>query len=115
MSERQSMQKPVWEDGAWNLGNERILDPDKTLFQEVEHYPTISVIKFKLLFTTQERVAINGARKTDNIIDDYLRILNDPRLSDIDLNLPIIAEALQYFVSQSILNSDRPAQILKGE
>lgn len=77
--------------------------------------PKVSPIEFKLLFTPQERVAIKAARTTDAVIDDFLDIVEDTRLSHVDLALKSTQDCLSYLVSKSIITMARKAEILLGQ
>jgi hypothetical protein len=76
--------------------------------------PKVSPVEFKLLFTPQERVAIKAARASDPVIEDFMEIVEDPRLTYVDLNLKSTQDALGYLVSKGILTDERKAQILEG-
>lgn len=77
--------------------------------------PKVSPIEFMLLFTSAERVALKAARATDPVIDDWLEIVEDPRLSHVDLGLQSTKDALDYAVSIDILTTERRDQILAGQ
>jgi hypothetical protein len=77
--------------------------------------PKVSPVEFKLLFTPQERVAIKSARANDPVIEDFMEIVEDPRLTYVDLNLKSTQDALSYLVSKFILTDDRNSQILEGK
>jgi hypothetical protein len=77
--------------------------------------PRVSPVEFKLLFTPQERVAIKSARADDPVIDDFMEIVGDPRLTYVDLNLQSTQDALSYLVAKGILTEDRKVQILEGK
>ncbi len=77
--------------------------------------PKVSPVEFMLLFTSPERVAIKTARIADPIIDDFLDIVEDPRLTQVDLGLKSTQDALSYFVSLGILTAERRTEILTGE
>lgn len=76
--------------------------------------PKVSPVEFMLLFTSTERVAIKAARVTDQIIDDFLDIIEDPRLTQVDLALGSTQGALDYFTALGILAAGRKATILTG-
>lgn len=78
-------------------------------------YPKVSPVEFKLLFTPQERVAIKAARATDVVIDDFFDIVEDPRLTFVDLGLQSTQDALSYLVQQGLLTVERRQQILAGQ
>ncbi len=74
----------------------------------------VSVTAFKLLFTSPERIAVYGARATDAAIDDFLRILDDPRTEEVHLGLSSVQAMLDYLTSKSLLDAGRKAQIIDG-
>lgn len=76
--------------------------------------PKVSPVEFKLLFTSAERVAIKAARATDPVIDDFYDIVEDPRLTFVDLGLQSTQDALAYMVAQNLLTAERQAEILAG-
>ena len=78
-------------------------------------YAKVSPVEFMLLFNSPERVAIKSARIADPIIDDFLDIIEDPRLTVVDLGLQSTQNALSYFVALSILTEERKAEILLGQ
>lgn len=81
----------------------------------VTEAPKVSPIQFKLLFTAQERVTMKAARATDPVIDDFFDIVEDPRLTLVDLGLQSTRDALTYLVSQDLLTQDRANEVLAGE
>ncbi|MDX1729871.1 MAG: hypothetical protein R3184_01910 [Aurantimonas coralicida] len=84
----------------------------------------ISPVEFKMLFTSAERIAIRMARSYDGddtaqrqaalVIDDWWGIVDDPRLTAVDLNLPQTQEGLDFLVSAEILTPARRADIGLG-
>ena len=74
----------------------------------------VSPVEFKLLFTSAERVAIKAARATDQVIDDFYDIVEDPRLTFVDLGLQSTQDALSYMVAQGLLTAERATEILAG-
>jgi hypothetical protein len=78
-------------------------------------FPTVPVVGFKLLFTSAERVAIQAARVADPIIDDFWRILDDQRLSEVNLGSLAVQEGLEYLESKQYLSEDRKNEILTGK
>ena len=77
--------------------------------------PKVSPVEFMFLFTSSERVAIKARRATDPIIDDWLDIVQDPRLTHVDLALQSTQDALTYLVSLDIITDERRDEILSGE
>lgn len=74
----------------------------------------VSPVEFKLLFTAMERVAIKTARSTDPVIDDFFDIVEDPRLTYVDLALQSTKDAIGYLKSKNLLTADRATAILAG-
>lgn len=81
--------------------------------ESVPAQPQVSPVEFKLLFTAQERVAIKTS--TDAQVLDFFEIVNDPRLTHVDLGLQSTADALAYLTQLGILAEGRTAQILEGK
>lgn len=88
-----------------------VTDPEKQLKLDGVR-PRLSPIEFKLLFTAQERVAIKAS--TDLIVQDFFEIVNDPRLTFVDLQLSSTIGAINYLVSLTLLTAPRAAEILNG-
>ena len=78
-------------------------------------YEKVSPIEFKMLFTMSERLAINPLKQSDEIIKDWFEILDDARLTFVDLGLKSTQDALSYLVTLEILTEDRRLQILRNE
>jgi hypothetical protein len=71
----------------------------------------ISPIEFKLLFTSTERVAVYAS--TDPVLIDWRDILDDPRLSTIDLHSASTHSAIDYLVATGVITEER-ASVIKG-
>ena len=102
----------VWRlaDGLWQAPPEV---PAPIAPASIE-YVKVSPIEFMLFFTNTERVAIKAARPTDPVIDDFMDILGDPRLTYVDTSLSSIKETLDYLVGKAILEESRVNEILSG-
>lgn len=74
----------------------------------------VSPVEFMLLFTSPERVAIKALRQTDPIIDDFLDIIEDPRLTFVDLGLGSTVSAIDYLIYVGLVAPERKAEILTG-
>ena len=74
--------------------------------------PTVSVVQYKMLFTSQERIAAKNS--TDPVIIDLQDLLNDPRTLTVNLALKSISDALDYMTSINLLAPGRKAEILTG-
>ena len=72
--------------------------------------------EFLLLLTLQERVAIRAAGPTDLVVEDILKMLDDPRVTFIDLTNPSVIEALNYLTTTEppLLTTERAARVLAG-
>jgi len=77
--------------------------------------PKVSPIEFKLLFTAPERVAIKAARASDPMVDDFMDIVEDPRLTHVDLGLQSTQDAVAYLAAQGLIGPDRVPQVLSGQ
>lgn len=76
--------------------------------------PKVSPVEFMLLFTAAERVAIKAARATNPVIDDFLDIIDDPRLTYVDLGLVSTQEAVGYLAMEGLIAEARIQAILSG-
>lgn len=76
--------------------------------------PKVSPVEFLLLFTPQERVAIRAARPNDPVLDDFFDIVEDPRLTFVNLALPSVQGALYYLAANQFITDARREEILKG-
>lgn len=74
----------------------------------------VDSIRFQLLFTFAERLAIRAAESTDAGCKELLRMLDDPRLISVDMNLKSTQDSLDYLVSQAFITAERKAEILQG-
>lgn len=72
----------------------------------------VSPVEFKLLFKAQERVAIKTS--ADLIVQDFFEIVNDPRLTFVDLQLQSTKDALAYLTSLNLIGPGRMDAILTG-
>jgi len=70
----------------------------------------LSPIEFKLRFTAPERVAIY--QSTDLIVKDFVSLLDDVRLTKVDLTLQANIDALGYLASLHLIAPERIAEIL---
>lgn len=84
-------------EAGWVLSNDvwEAGEPPVAVDPEII-YPKVGAIKFKLLFTSPERIKAKELRASDAIIDDFWSILDDPRTTEVDLNLPSIQNAIEY-------------------
>ena len=75
-------------------------------------YPVVSAIEYKLLFTALERIAIKTS--TDPVIADLYELINDQRVTHVDLGLASVQHALDYMTEIGILAPGRKEEILTG-
>lgn len=75
-------------------------------------YPVVTPMTFQMLLTSSERIAIKAAAKTDPVIEDWWSIATNPQLTEVDLGLTSVHEALGYLVQQGMLTEDRKSEIL---
>lgn len=72
----------------------------------------LDVLDFLQLFSSSERIQIEGLAESDSIIRDILFLLN--HANKVHLNNPLVINALDYFESLSIVTTERKNQILGG-
>lgn len=73
----------------------------------------MTVIAYKQRFSFQERAAIYVAAGTDPLVAELVRSLDDPRLTDINLDHPETLQGLQYLASQGLILADRIPDLLE--
>lgn len=78
-------------------------------------YPQLARVQFKMLFTSQERIAIKNARATDEVLDDFYDLLEDPQLTYVDLSLQSNRDAVGYLAQQGHIAPERVPEILSGQ
>ena len=98
------------EDGEWEAPTPT---PEPT--PAPTESPKVSPVEFKLLFTPAERVAIKLARATDPVIEDFFEIVEDSRLTVVDLGLQSTQESLAYLQSKGLITDERRHQIISGQ
>ncbi|WP_395175821.1 hypothetical protein [Roseibium alexandrii] len=110
--------------GAAYDGNTFTNPPEPVVGEpEMESRSEVSPVEFKMLFTSAERIAINGRRKdtsTENetvkaVLDDWYSIVDDPRLSAVNLQLQSTIDGVNFLVTIGILTAERATQVLAGE
>ena len=77
----------------------------------------LSVIEFKMCFTSAERVEIYALQDAgDAVVTDWLSILDDPRCTGVDLGLENTRSGVEYLVDKITgFTTDRAAAVLNGE
>lgn len=76
---------------------------------------TVSPVEFMLLFTPRERVTIKAARTSDPVIEDFFDIVEDPRLTHVDLGLQSTRQALGYLAAKGLIAPERIPEMLSGQ
>ena len=99
-------------DGAW-LPPEEIGEPEPGP-EPAPVYPIVSPVEFKLLFLPQERIAIEVAKADDPVLQDFYTIIDDPRLTCVDLSWMTVQNGIDYLIGMGLVASDRREQILTG-
>jgi len=77
-------------------------------------FPKLSPMQFKMCFKSAERIAIKAIRTTDPIIEDAFDLLEDTRLTEVDMALKSNQDLIDYLVYLTILTTERAAQIKAG-
>ena len=84
-------------------------------------YPKVGPIAFKLLFSAPERIKAKQLRSTDDFLEDFWGLLDDPRTDVVDLGLGSMQAAVEYTltaVKAAGVELDIPArkaEILAGQ
>lgn len=84
---------------------------------------TVSPVEFKLLWTPAERIAAKDLQTTDAVIADFFEILNDSRLTLVNLSLGSTQDGVDYLLTKLeeigvVAEDDVPARraaILSGQ
>ncbi len=63
--------------------------------------PKVTPPQFKLLLTSAERVALRLTRAagTNHVLEDFFDLIDDPRLTEVDLNLESNQNAVEYLLT----------------
>lgn len=90
----------------------------------ISYRTSLSPVEFKMLFAPGERLEIRRAREYAGdapaqrelawLIDDWWQIVDDPRLSAVDLSLAQTQDGLTMLVNAGILTPERRDEIGKG-
>ena len=87
------------------------VNPVPTAIEAVIVPPKLTPIQFKMCFTSEERIAIEALKATDPIIADAFLILDDPRLTEIDLSLASNIALIDYLATK--VPALTPARVLE--
>ena len=58
-------------------------------------YPVVGVIAFKMLFTQPERIKSDELRASSKELDDFWKLIEDPRTDIVNLNLESVQTAIE--------------------
>lgn len=102
-----------WVNPVFSLSITASADPDIT----------VSPVEFKLLWTSAERIAAKDLQATDAVIADFFEILNDSRLTLVNLSLGSTQDGVDYLLAKLeeigvVAEDDVPARraaILSGQ
>ena len=84
--------------------------PEPLPIEPVIEPKTLSPIQFKLRFTAPERVAIY--QSTDLLVKDFISLLDDIRLKEVDLRLQSTIDAIDYLIFLGLVDASRKDEIL---
>jgi hypothetical protein len=93
---------PAWISGVWECGSFRVTDITGTAYSAVSIAPPpiLTPVRFKLLWTSPERVGIKTLRTTDAAVEDFMSLVDDVRLTEVDLSLTSTQNAIQYVLAK---------------
>ena len=84
--------------------------PEPVPVEPVIEPKTLSPIAFKLRFAAPERVAIY--QSTDLMVKDFISLLDDVRLTEVDLRLQSTIDSVNYLVLMGLVGTARASEIL---
>jgi hypothetical protein len=99
--------------GTWECGNMRFTDPHGNLFEEIIK-SAMSVPDFWKLFTLYEESLIRQAAIKDPVVEMWLKRIDDPRTTGIELGSEELQEFLARMVSMNLFKTERAEQIEAG-
>lgn len=112
------VQVPDQVENGWTLTNghwQAPLPPEPAPEPEPIETPLeVIPVAFKLLFKPEERIAINEARKTDPMLQDAFSILDDPRLTAVNMRLNSTKDLVKYCALKGYIPTNRVDEILSG-
>lgn len=105
---------PGWQlkDTSWSAP--AVVDLSVAVFEQGNLQPT--ALQFLLMLTAAEQVAIREAAKTDPMVGVLVTMVDDPRLTFVDLTNATVVEGIQYLTTTTpaLLTKARAARLLKG-
>lgn len=84
------------DNGVWSAPEVALFDQQPEM---VQTFPKVGPTAFKMLFTPQERIKAKALRATDDGIEDFWSLLDDPRTLEVDLGLPSVQGAVGYILT----------------
>lgn len=109
----QVSKKPVHLHGTWECGDLRFTDPNGQGFEELVE-TIITVPDFWKLFTMYEESLVRSNGPPDPVIVIWLRRLDDPRTTEVNLSSQELVDFLGRLVDMNLIKKDRAAQITAG-
>lgn len=124
-TEYSGVDRPVFYNGVWSAGDYTAVDSVGAM-SAWHGSSVVSPIEFKLRFTPLEQVAIAQLRKYDGageetpdaaklqaaaVLDVFFSMIDDPRLTEIDLNSEAVIDGCAFCVSIGIITAERMAEI----
>lgn len=118
-------EKPTLINGIWECGDRRFTDEVGSTYEPLTPPPmppTVGPIIFQLLWTVDERVAIDELVETNKGVKNFKRMIDDPRTDAVVMALPSIQASIQKTleamaekgtISQADVDT-RKAEILAG-
>ncbi len=110
---------PKYISGIWECGDQRFTDENRDQYESAHVLPVVTPPQFLLLFTSAERVAARAKRATDQTLQDFFALIEDPRLEEVDMNLMSVQNGILYMLQTTSLYDparmlERQAEILTG-
>lgn len=110
--------------GGWLVNGMLYADAGRAMHVAAGRRTAFAPPTFLLLFTGAERVAIRAARAYTGstaaqkqiaaVLDDWFKIIEDPRLISIDVANPSTRDGLAFLVSAGLITAERKAEIEAG-
>lgn len=67
-----------------------------------ENMIIVTAVEFKLLFSSAERITLKKLRASDEVLEDFFDLIEDPQLSHVRLGLPSTQSAVAYCVEKLV-------------
>lgn len=107
-----SYPSPCWEYNGTTLVLKSDADSIRDAIQTEEEAPnpSVSPVQFKLLWTSAERISLRSLRTSDVVLQDFFDIIEDPRLTAVDLYLQSTQDGVTYAVNALVTAGTIPAE-----